>query len=74
MASSKWKTFQELEDILAVKKLVFWGATNWIERTLDNIQGKPEFIVDKSNLNQGIKYNGYEVFSPDRLKEEKQII
>ena len=73
MASSKWKTFQELEGILAVKKLVFWGATNWIERTLENIQGTPEFIVDKSKLNQDIKYNGCEVFSPDRLKEENQV-
>ena len=32
MASSKWKTWDELEGLIRDKRVVFWGASNWIER------------------------------------------
>jgi len=72
MASSKWKTYQELEQKVKNKKVVFWGASNWIERTLNKIKLPVAYIVDKSKLNQGIKYNNLEIFSPEKLKQEKK--
>ena len=68
MASSKWKSYVELNDTLNVRDFVFWGASNWIERTMSNLVNKPKFIIDKSSLNQGIVYNGYDVKSPSELK------
>lgn len=69
MASSKWKTWEELELKLAGKKLVFWGASNWVERTLNKLAASPAYIIDKNKLNQGIEYCGFEVHPPSRLLE-----
>lgn len=76
MASSKWKTFEELQNITNEREFIFWGASNWIERTLETISNKPKFIVDKSELNQGITFNGYDVVSPSKidLKERPFVI
>jgi hypothetical protein len=68
VASSKWKTYEELNETLKNRKFIFWGATNWIERTLEGLNNKPIFIVDKSELNQGVMYNGYQVKAPEKLK------
>lgn len=56
MASSKWKNFQEINEILIKKKLVLWGASNWVEPTLENISYKPEFIIDTNPSNHGINF------------------
>jgi hypothetical protein len=68
MPSSKWKTYEELNKILKDREFVFWGATNWIERTLEDLKPTPAFIIDKSKLNQGIEYNKFMVNSPKKLK------
>jgi hypothetical protein len=72
MASSKWKSFEELQELINTRKYLFWGASNWIERTLDSITTKPEFIVDKSELNQGIEFNGFQVKSPADIDLESK--
>ena len=38
MASSKWKNWEELSGLIRGKRVVFWGASNWIERALDHIE------------------------------------
>ena len=40
MASSKWKTFDELNKIVKDRDFIFWGASNWIERTLEKIENE----------------------------------
>lgn len=72
MASSKWKSFVELKTVLSERDFIFWGASNWIERTLENINLTPLYIVDKSELNQGIKYNNYDVLSPNDIDLDKK--
>ena len=67
MASSKWITFKELQEKNLDRKIVFWGASNWIERTLDNISLEVSHIVDNSSFNKGINFHGYEVKSPQEL-------
>lgn len=67
MASSKWKSFTELNTVLSEREFIFWGASNWIERTLESINSTPLFIVDKSELNQGIKYNNFDVIAPNEI-------
>ena len=67
MASSKWKTFDELNKIVKDRDFIFWGASNWIERTLEKIEKQPKYIVDKSELNQGIKFNDFLVKSPKEI-------
>lgn len=67
MASSKWKSFQELNEVVASRPFVFWGASNWIERTLESLTQEPVFIVDKSELNHGIVFNGFNVVPPSEI-------
>ena len=67
MASSKWKTFEELNNIIKDRNYIFWGASNWIERTLEKLKKSPQYIVDKSNLNQGIKFNNFDVKTPNSI-------
>lgn len=67
MASSKWKTFDELNKIVKNRKFIFWGASNWIERTMEELASVPEFIVDKSTLNQGITFNNLNVRAPSEI-------
>ena len=67
MASSKWKSFEELNEVIKDRDYLFWGASNWIERTLESLEKKPKFIVDKSTLNQGIKFNDFDVKSPNEI-------
>jgi len=67
MASSKWKTVSELKDKIRSRDYVFWGASNWIEKTVELITLHPRYIIDKSPLNQGIIYNEFEVKSPDSI-------
>lgn len=67
MASSKWKSFTELREIIDSRDYVFWGASNWIERTMEKLDVHPKFIVDNSVLNQGIEFNEYKVKSPNKI-------
>lgn len=69
MASSKWKTWEELSEKAGARKVVFWGASNWIERTLDHMEVDAAFVVDGSTLNQGTVYCGLDVVPPQKLTE-----
>lgn len=72
MASSKWKSFKELEEVINNRDYIFWGASNWIERTLEQVTKEPKYIVDKSKLNQGIEFNGFLVKSPLEIDMDKK--
>ena len=70
MASSKWKTWDELAETLRDKRVVFWGASNWIERMLEKLPVAPErgAIVDNNPNNHGIRYCGFDVHPPSWLE------
>ncbi len=70
MASSKWKSWDELKVKLKTRRVVFWGASNWVERTLDVLPMQLGYIVDNNPNNHGIRYAGAEVYPVDRLGEE----
>ena len=36
MASSKWKSWDEIKNISTQRKLCAWGAANWVNQTLQN--------------------------------------
>ena len=72
MASSKWITFSELIDINRDRPIVFWGASSWIEKTLSHESLNVSHVVDNSQFNQGITYDGYPVKSPSTLKSETE--
>lgn len=72
MASSKWKNWQELEEKLKGKRTIFWGASNWVERTLEILPVQYGYIVDNNPNNHGITYTGMVVYPPGRLLEENQ--
>jgi hypothetical protein len=75
MASSKWKSWEELELKLTDKELVFWGASNWVERTMNKLDKPVAYIVDNSQLNQDIEYCGYQVYAPRHLiSEDKERV
>ena len=70
MASSKWKVWDEISSILENKEIVFWGASNWVERTVDMLPMKAKYIVDNNPNNNGVEYFGLRVRSPKVLLEE----
>ena len=65
MASSKWKTIDEINSISKEKKIIFWGASHWIDKIIGLINSKDKFIVDNNVYNQGHSYAGLNIFSPE---------
>ena len=72
MASSKWKTFSELE-VLFLKEILFFWEPKWIESTMESLSNDPVFVIDKSKLNRGIKYNNFDVFNPEDVDFSKNL-
>jgi len=72
MASSKWKTWEELSEITHGKTVIFWGASNWVERTIDILPVKAAYIVDNNPNNLGIQYAGLNVDTPQKLLNENK--
>lgn len=72
MASSKWKSFEELTEIVKYKTVIFWAASNWLERTVENLPVKAKYVLDNNPNNQGIEYFGLKVCSPEILKQENK--
>lgn len=78
MASSKWKSWDELLEKVEGRRIVYWGATHWIERTLDNLQARipgenslqSAYIVDNNVNNQGNTFTHLPVKSPKQLISE----
>ncbi len=67
MASSKWKNWEELSALIRDKRVVFWGASNWVERALEKISISSGVIVDNNPSNYGIVYCGFDVHPPSHL-------
>jgi len=67
MASSKWKTFEELKKVTENRDYVYWGVSDWVERTIEELGIDPLYIVDKSTLNQGGVYSGFSVSNPEKI-------
>ena len=72
MASSKWKTIDEINQVVGGRRVIFWGASNWVERTLDMVALNGDYIVDNNPHNHGVVYSGFEVFPPNKLLNEKR--
>lgn len=74
MASSKWKSFNELNELNSKRETVIWGASNWVERTLSLLKKsyKVSYIVDKNINNQDIKYFNLKVKNPNTLLKKKK--
>lgn len=70
MASSKWKSFGELSALLMDRSYVLWGASNWVNPTIQELDLEPEYILDTNPNNEGIEFEGYLVRKPD-IKELK---
>ena len=70
MASSKWKSFGELSALIKDRSYVFWGASNWVSPTIQELNLAPEYILDTNPNNEGIEFEGYLVRKPD-IKELK---
>ncbi len=71
MASSKWKTWDEITTISQSKRIVFWGASHWIERTLEKIGEVGDHVVDNNPNNQGIRFAGMPVKAPRTLSDDR---
>ena len=52
MASSKWKIFPELNEI-ATKRAVVWGASTWVEQTLQYLKLDDFGVLDNNQNNIG---------------------
>ena len=72
MASSKWKDWDEFGDLVRARRVVFWGASHWVERTRDRLGPIGRYIVDNNPFNHGIELHGLPVKPPRVLLEEKR--
>lgn len=70
MASSKWKTWDELSQLVRGRRVVFWGASNWVERALEKLPVADAVVVDNNPNNHGIVYCGFPVHPPRYLLEQ----
>jgi len=68
MASSKWKTWDEIAAIAGSKAIVFWGASHWIERTLERLGPVGQYVVDSNPNNQNIQFAGMAVKAPEAIR------
>jgi hypothetical protein len=73
MASSKWKTWEELASIVRSRRIVFWAASNWVERTIDVLPIDAAYVVDNNPNNHGIEYVGLPVYPPKKLLEDQHL-
>ena len=55
MASSKWKSFEEINKIIK-QKLLLLGATFWVEKAKNKLIKGPTSIIDKKPNNYEILY------------------
>ena len=65
MSSSKWKSFQEINEIIKKRKYYFWGSSFWIEKAKNNLMKDPISIIDNNPNNNKILYSGFKVFLPE---------
>lgn len=72
MASSKWKDWDEFSDLVRTRRVVFWGASHWVERTRDRLGPIGLYIVDNNPFNHGIQLHGLAVKPPQALLAEKR--
>ena len=68
MSYSKWISESQLKNITKYKKIIFWGKSFWIDKTLPLISGKIEFIVDVNKNNHNTIFQGIKIFSEKKLK------
>lgn len=72
MASSKWKSFQELSEIATKSPLVFWGASTWIEHTLQYLQLNDFGVLDNNQNNIGNLFLDKVVEQPKTYLQKNQ--
>lgn len=68
-----WKTWKELNQSVADKKVVFFGkSADWAEKTLRYSSFAVDYIVDNSSNLVGTEFHGLPIHSPEKLKSEKK--
>lgn len=67
MASSKWKSKEEILEIAKNRSLFFWGASHWAESTAELLNLKPDAVVDQNPLNAGGTVCGSKIISASQL-------
>lgn len=69
-----WIGWDELNQLTADKKIVFFGSGEWAEKTLRKLGKMPEFIMDNSEVMQGTKFDGVPVRHPNMIFNEEKVI
>ncbi len=70
MYNELWLNKTEILKKCKNKKILFWGSGEWIEKTINFLNKKPEYIVDNSpniqgDIQRGIKVIPYETVEKD---------
>jgi hypothetical protein len=65
---SEWLNWVELKAKITNKKVVCWGCFEYLDKTLNYLNLKPDFIVDiNKHLHGAKRYNGFDVFDPTKI-------
>ena len=70
MASSKWKTYSELNKL--DRNFIFWGASIWAQKTNKKLKKKIDYIVDKNPNNLNQKFLNKKIVSNKYLFKQKK--
>ena len=70
MASSKWKTYSELNKL--DRNFIFWGASIWAQKTNKKLKKKIDYIVDKNPNNLKQKFLNKKIVSNKYLFKQKK--
>jgi len=72
VSHSPWLNFSELFKAAKSKKIIFWGRSSFIEKTIKTFKCNVAYIVDIAKDRQGPSaYLGYDVLTPTVLKRLK---
>ena len=69
MIKKAWTSIENLKSMTSKKKLIFWGKSLWVDKTIQVLNKKADFIIDSNNNNNNTTYLDIKVFSPDKLKK-----
>lgn len=65
-----WLSWSQINQLLAGRKLVFFGRGEWMEKSIPYLTKSAAYIVDNNRYEQGQKESGLPIYAPERLKEE----
>lgn len=70
ITDSAWLSWEQLNTKGKNKKIIFFGAGYWLDKTKVYLAKDAAYIVDNSKYEQGQRGSGLNIYNPEKLLEE----